>query len=425
MKEFSFVHAGDLHLDSPFKGLTAQSPEFASTLRNATFEAYRALIDRCIEKKVAFLLVAGDVYDSADRSLRAQLAFRDGLERLSRNGIRSFLVHGNHDPLEGWSSSIRWPEGVTVFGSDTVSTEVVAIDGEPTVAISGMSYPRQKETRNLAKKFCAEHPDLFQIALLHANCGCHPEHAEYAPAKLEDLTSSGFNYWALGHVHERVVLSPDPLVVYPGNTQGRSIRETGPRGCVLAAVDRERQVKIDFQDVDAVRWFCREVSINEMTSMDELDRKISEVLDAVRLEATGKPAVCRLHLTGRGMLARDLRQDECIADLLERGRASGHCEPQVWLQDITSNCLPEIDLDKRSEVDDFLGQLLRLVRETESLIPDPGEGREVPETILEPLKELFSYRRSSRYLEKPDPDTARQLLRQAELLCVDLLEAGQ
>jgi DNA repair protein SbcD/Mre11 len=425
MKDFSFVHAGDLHLDSPFRGLTAQSSDFARRLRRATFDAYQALIDLCIEKRVSFLLIAGDVYDAADRSVRAQLAFRDGLDRLSRSGIRSFLVHGNHDPLEGWASSIQWPDGVTVFGADGVSTEIVTIDGEPTVAVSGMSYPRQKETRNLAKKFRAQHPDLFQIALLHGNCGCNPDHAEYAPARLDDLISSGFNYWALGHIHERVVLSSNPLVVYPGNTQGRSIREAGPRGCVLVSVDRDRRAAVDFMPLDAVRWYCREVSINGLASIDELDKKIGESVDEIRALAVNKPAVCRLNITGRGLLSKELRKDECINDLLERGRESGLQEPPVWLQEITSNCLPEVDLDKRSEIDDFLGQLLRLVRETESQIPGAGDGQEVPEALTEPLKELFSYPRSSRYLDELDPDTIRQLLRHAELLCVDLLEAGE
>jgi DNA repair exonuclease SbcCD nuclease subunit len=425
MKEFSFVHTGDIHLDSPFKGLTVPSPQVAKRLRDATFDAYEALIDLCLERHVAFLLVAGDVYDSADRSVRAQLAFRDGLERLSKQGIHSFLVYGNHDPLEGWSASIHWPEHVTVFGAEGVSTDILDIDGEPTVAVSGMSYPKQKETRNLAERFRAKNPGLFQIALLHSNCGGNPCHEDYAPARLDELVSSGFDYWALGHVHEQAVLSRDPLVVYPGNTQGRSMRETGPRGCCVVSVDRRRNVTIDLVPLDAIRWASQEVSINGLASVDELDKRIGEAIDGIRESSAGKPTVCCLEITGRGPLSKELRRDQCIPDLLERGRENGLQEPLVWLQAICLDCLPEIDLKKRSEADDFLGQLLRVMREAQAQIPGTGESQEVPDALLEPLDDLFSYRRSSKYLEKLDPETSRRLLGEAGLLCVDLLEAGE
>ena len=280
-------------------------------------------------------------------------------------------------------------------------------------------------TRNLAERFRAKNPGLFQIALLHSNCGGNPCHEDYAPARLDELVSSGFDYWALGHVHEQAVLSRDPLVVYPGNTQGRSMRETGPRGCCVVSVDRRRNVTIDLVPLDAIRWASQEVSINGLASVDELDKRIGEAIDGIRESSAGKPTVCCLEITGRGPLSKELRRDQCIPDLLERGRENGLQEPLVWLQAICLDCLPEIDLKKRSEADDFLGQLLRVMREAQAQIPGTGESQEVPDALLEPLDDLFSYRRSSKYLEKLDPETSRRLLGEAGLLCVDLLEAGE
>jgi DNA repair exonuclease SbcCD nuclease subunit len=196
MKEFSFVHAGDLHLDSPFRGISARAPAVAGTIRSATFAAYESLVRLCLDESVLFLLIAGDVYDSADRSVRAQLAFRDGLKILAERGVQTFLVHGNHDPLDGWTSSVDWPEGVTVFGGEKVSTSIVTAGGAPAAAISGISYRRAVEHRNLASLFHAENTALFQIALMHANCGGNTRHEAYAPCRLSDLTGKGFDYRA-------------------------------------------------------------------------------------------------------------------------------------------------------------------------------------------------------------------------------------
>jgi DNA repair exonuclease SbcCD nuclease subunit len=168
MTRFSFVHASDLHLDSPFAGVTATAPEVAERLRTATFDAFDNIVRLCIERRVDFLLVAGDVYDGADRSLRAQLRFRDGLLRLAEQGIRAFVAHGNHDALEGWSSAIEWPEGVRVFGEELASVPVER-DGAPIALVSGISYPeiprgcrgkraRSDTWRSVNEPICTDYP---------------------------------------------------------------------------------------------------------------------------------------------------------------------------------------------------------------------------------------------------------------------------
>jgi len=239
---FSFVHAADLHLDSPFKGVTAESPAIAGSLHSATFDVYNSLIDLCIEKQVQFLLIAGDIYDGADRSLRAQLRFRDGLQRLADKNIQAFVVHGNHDPFKGHSRSIDWPEGIHVFSYRKVKSIPFKIDNSPLALISGISHENISITTNLAKKFESHDPDLFQIGLLHCNVGKDTGHEAYAPCELQDLIKTGLDYWALGHVHERKILHKDPYVVYPGNTQGRNIREQNERGCYLIQVDDNNRV---------------------------------------------------------------------------------------------------------------------------------------------------------------------------------------
>jgi DNA repair exonuclease SbcCD nuclease subunit len=140
MQSFSFIHTADLHLDSPFAGLRQVDGAVASLIKDATFRAFDNVVDLALAKKVDFLLVAGDVYDAADRSLRAQLKFAEGLKKLTNSGIRCFVCHGNHDPLDGWSASLRWPEGVHIFGPELESIPL-ALGGEDAVVVHGISYP--------------------------------------------------------------------------------------------------------------------------------------------------------------------------------------------------------------------------------------------------------------------------------------------
>jgi DNA repair exonuclease SbcCD nuclease subunit len=222
---FSFIHTADLHLDSPFKGISEISGEISLELAEATFESFNKIIDLCIEKQVEFLLITGDIYDGADRSLRAQLRFRDGLKRLSDAGIKTYIVHGNHDPLDGWSANLDWPENVHIFNGKSVEKVSVEKDGKELAQIYGISFHTRKIKTNLADKF-PEIPhsekDLFTIGMLHCNVGTNTEHETYAPCTVQDLITRNFDYWALGHIHKKAIINAEnPMVVYPGFIQKR------------------------------------------------------------------------------------------------------------------------------------------------------------------------------------------------------------
>ena len=272
MSAFSFVHAADLHLDSPFVGL-GRLPEGQSRvveeLREATFRAFDTVINLCLREHVDFLLIAGDVYDSAERSLKAQLRFRDGLRRLSESGIRSFVVHGNHDPLDGWADAIQMPEGVHDFRSELESVVFEKV-GRPVARIHGISYPTRKIGSRFGTGFQRVGDEPFQIGLFHCNAGGNTRHDPYAPRTEDELMASRLNYWALGHIHERVVLrAAEPFIGYPGNTQGRHINEPGPRGCFLVRVTAEGRLDgtPEFVATDHIRWLNAEVDIAGLEAM--------------------------------------------------------------------------------------------------------------------------------------------------------------
>ncbi len=411
---FSFVHAADLHIGSPFVGLTAESPDIAERLRASTYEAFEALINLCIERRVDFLLIGGDVYDGSDRSLKAQLVFRNGLARLDEEGISTFVVHGNHDPLDGRISSLTWPERAHIFGDD-VATKVFEIDGEAVATVSGVSYANARVRSNLARKFSAPGSALFHIALLHCNVGSNTGHDAYAPCELGDLVGSGFDYWALGHVHTREVVSEDPLVVYPGNPQGRSFREVGERGCYHVTVGVERKPEIEFVALDRARWREERVSIEGLATIDELEACITQQLRAVAVEAGDRLCLLRLVFDGRGALHRELRSDGAILELLEHLRESfdGN-EPPLWIQRIRNESRSEVDFEKRRQAGDLLAEVLNLGREIR-------EG-DITEILGPALKELFATTRVSKVIEEPTSEDLLALVESAELLCLDLLE---
>jgi DNA repair exonuclease SbcCD nuclease subunit len=179
MKKFSFIHTADLHLDSTFKGISEINDRISSELTKATFNTFNKIIDLCIERRVDFLLIAGDIYDGTDRSLRAQLRFLEGLKRLSMAEIKAYIVHGNHDPLDGWSANLDWPKNVHVFKGKSVERVSVEKDGEEIVQIYGISFHKREIKTNLTYEF----PEIsksknapFTIGMLHCNVGTNTGH---------------------------------------------------------------------------------------------------------------------------------------------------------------------------------------------------------------------------------------------------------
>jgi exonuclease SbcD len=420
MPAFSFVHAADLHLDSPFLGL-GRLPEGESgvmqELRDATFKAFDSVIDLCIGRRADFLLVAGDVYDGADRSLQAQLRFRNGLGRLNESGIRAYVVHGNHDPLDGWADSLRMPDGLYDFGPELESV-VFEKDGVPVARIHGISYPTRKIGKRFGNGFQREGDEPFQIGLFHCNAGGNTRHDPYAPRSVSELVETGLDYWALGHIHESAVLrKTDPFIGYPGNTQGRHINEAGPRGCFVVRVSTEGKLDAEpeFVPTDSVRWLAGDVDIAGLKTMDVLLDRIDEQMDELAGQARQRPVVTRITLRGRGPLHRALRRPNAVRDLLEELHIRGIARsPFVWVEKLVLHTRPQFDLDARRAGQDFLGDLLRLVDDIRSAPDELAELRGV-------LADLYEHRRASKLLDPPDEVALRTFLDEAESRCADLL----
>ena len=417
MTTFSFIHASDLHLDTPFRGISDQPPAVTELMRSATLDAFESLLRLAIEKDAAFLLVAGDIFDGADRNLRAQLRFREGAARLAERGIQTFIALGDHDARDTWAATLEWPRGVHVFSAERAESVTATRNGAPLAQIAGISHAKGGETRNLARELKPEHSELYQIALLHANCGV-ADHRAVASCTLGDLTGAGFDYWALGHVHTRQTLSDAPAVAYPGNPQGRCFHETGPRGCLLVQVDGQRRTEIEFQPLDTVRFQEAELNIQGLGTVEGLDRQIAAMLDRLRAAGAGRPVLARLLLDGRGPLYYDLGREAIAADLLERTRKTGMAaDPLVWVQAIENRTRPEVDLDRRAKSQDLVGQMLTVSRELAA--------GAIEEKLAPALAALYEDGQGRRALKPPTADDLKEILADAELLCLDQLEKDE
>ena len=447
MARLRFVHAADLHLDSPFRGIRSEAPDYvADTLRRATFDVYENIVALCLRESVDALLVAGDIYDGADRSLRAQLKFVDGLNRLDGAGIRSFVCHGNHDPLDGWEARLVLPPGCVRFGAE-VTGEPVFPDAPERAAVYGVSYPRRVVEENLSLRFL-EIPAFagmtegagvtggfsgvtvagtgrttadssgnvgFNIGLLHANVGGNTGHDNYSPCTVADLSETAIDYWALGHVHTRQVLRQErPTVVYPGNPQGRHPLETGARGVYLVEVDDYGAVSLDFRPVDVVRWETLEVDIagldTEQELLDAVDSAAASCADA----AGGRAVVFRLTLTGRGPLHRWLRGAGTVDELRERVNEQ-YAAPQAWLwcERIQAYTASPVDREQVAQREDFAGDLARLSSE---LREDPDALGE----LRDALRTLYANSNAAPYLRGYLPSNGEllELLAAAEDECL-------
>jgi DNA repair exonuclease SbcCD nuclease subunit len=340
--DFKFVHAADLHLDSPLRARTAGPLQ--RIFQEATFTAFRRIVDLCLSEQAEFLLIAGDLFEYRDRSVRARLELIRELSRLDAAGIRTFIAHGNHDPLSSEPGGLRLPPSVKVFGACWEEVEVHR-GGGVLCRVQGVSYPHERVCEDLTPLFSRKGPELT-IGLLHANVGASPAHSNYAPCRLSDLSRCRLDYWALGHVHTRIEhpLESGGVAVYPGNPQGRHIAEPGERGCVLVHV-REGRTARHFRPVDSVRWSRLQVEIEPLPSLDALMQAIQEAIASFCAEGPDAHAV-QVALSGAGPLHRELARGGAVSQLADHlGPSALQRSPPVLIESIADETRPALDIE--------------------------------------------------------------------------------
>lgn len=360
-----FIHAADIHLDSPMAGVAARGDAQASTLASATRAAFRRLIDDAVAEAVDFVVIAGDLYDGDWRDYSTGLVFVEGARRLAAADIPLFLIHGNHDAQSLITRALTLPANVTVFPADRPATHVLEDLG---IALHGQSFAERAVTHNLAVGYPDPVPGIFNIGLLHTALNGREGHDTYAPASVEDLVARGYDYWALGHVHTREVVREQPIILFPGNLQGRSIRETGPRGYMRVTVEGRRVAASEFVACDVARWAVAEVDAAGAEAIEEVARRMAEAMAAAHAVAERRTLAVRVEVRGETRLDQPLRADP---DLLqaEAESAAAAISPDLWVEGVRiRTCQPSAG---GRQSPDALAELLRsldeLAREPQTL----------------------------------------------------------
>lgn len=294
--DFTFIHAADLHIDSPLAALGRKNADAAEHFKQASRRAVEALVRETLESGAKFLIIAGDVFDGDWRDMSSGLFLVRELARLDKAGVRVFIIRGNHDAAGVVSKGLaNWPANVTTFSARKAETFDIE---ELRVALHGRSFADRRAEADFIESYPARREGWLNIGILHTSLEGHPDHDPYAPCSQARLTSFGYDYWALGHIHERRILSQSPWIVYPGNLQGRSVKECGPKGAMRVQVRDGRVVSVEPVALDVARWAHPRLDISACQRQEDMFALVREAIDAAAREAEERPLALRITLHG-------------------------------------------------------------------------------------------------------------------------------
>ena len=328
----TFIHTADIHLDSPLTGLSAYPDAPVEMLRTATRDAFTNLVTEAIEQQIDFMVIAGDLYDGTWKDHNTGIYFCKEMGRLKKAGIPVYLLFGNHDAESEMTKKLQLPDNVFTFDTRKPTTFILE---HLKVALHGRSFKEKETLENLAAGYPVPVPGMFNIGVLHTALEGNSAHATYAPCRLDELHAKGYHYWALGHVHEYQIWHGASIVVFPGNLQGRHIRETGPRGAVLVTADESGVQEVDRLFVDVLRWTSLEVNVTECSSLPEVVGAIGKALEAiVESSPSTIPTAVRVTVTGKTAVHGDLfgLESQLRAEVLALAVAIG--AERLWIEKV-------------------------------------------------------------------------------------------
>ncbi|WP_034412152.1 metallophosphoesterase family protein [Derxia gummosa] len=424
---FRFIHAADLHLDSPLRGLNRYSGAPTERLRAASREAFHRLVDMAINSRIDFLVLAGDLYDGDWIDFQSGLYLRSELARLIKSGISSYIVKGNHDARSVISRELPLPEGVHEFDSRKAQT---LLHPSLPVAIHGRSFADRAMAEDLVPSYPAPRPGLFNIGVLHTSLAGDANHDTYAPTTVQALRQHGYQYWALGHIHQHARVSDDPWIVYPGNLQGRHARETGPKGCELVTVTDDFSVSSDFVELDVVRWTVVNVELTSRSDAAHADQgltgddlrddltvarnRIRDALEATIASAPDRLHAVRLHLEGQTTLAIEEARMPGTLAATARAAAQDVNNGEVWVERVELALRAPFDRAAEARRDDAVGELVRAIDRS------AGDSTELDRLLAPLIETLIDKSIPSGLLTEAeraafrDPSFWRELLLEAE-----------
>ncbi|MHC0036998.1 metallophosphoesterase family protein [Pseudoneobacillus sp. C159] len=361
---FTFIHAADIHLDSPLSGLEQYDGAPAEKIRSATRDAFKNLVDVAIEKKVAFVIIAGDLYDGDWKDYNSGLFFANQMVRLQKEQIKVFLIRGNHDAASLITRELKLPNNV--FELSTKQPESYFLE-ELGVAIHGQGFATRSVEDNLVKNYPNRKEGYLNIGILHTSATGREGHENYAPCSIEDMKEKGYDYWALGHIHLRELLhEQDPIVLFPGNIQGRHIKETGDKGCTLVTVRDGMIQSLSHLSLDVLRWQICEVDAQMANSIDELLDYSREALQQIYRAAEGRFLAVRFNIQGATKIHQELivNKDHFVNNI--RALSSEVGMGDIWVEKVKIETTRLINIEELKEQHTPIAIILDFIEKVET-----------------------------------------------------------
>ncbi len=373
---FKFVHTADIHLDSPLKSLALRDEGLAELVGNATRAAFARIVDLCLAEDVQALLIAGDLYDGGQTSMKTARFLAQEMGRLAAAGIPAFVIRGNHDAAAKITRELTLPENVTVFPAAAHVVETTWRGHA--VAVHGISFRDPHASQSLLDRFQPPLRGAFNIGMLHTSLGGAPGHDPYAPCALADLQATGFDYWALGHIHQRAAYRGTTTVVMPGIPQGRDIGEAGDKSVTLVSVGDDGAVRLEERPVAVAQFERLAVDCGPLSDWPELVEALGHTLRAARRDHAGEHLIVRPVLRGATALAWRVARD---IDVL-------HAEAQTVAEQIGTLWIDKLELALDAGAIAARGgavaELAQIIRQA-SLPPDAPEVMKEVDRLLKNL----------------------------------------
>jgi DNA repair exonuclease SbcCD nuclease subunit len=374
---FRFLHAADIHLDSPLVGLDRYESAPVDTIRGATRRALENLVHLAIEEEVAFVILAGDIYDGDWKDYRTGLFFVEQMAKLRDVRIPVFMASGNHDADSHITKRLRLPDNVHSFSTKKPSTHRVEEVG---VAVHGQGFSSRAVIENISSAYPTADPGLFNVGVLHTSLDGRVGHNVYAPTSAHLLAQKGYGYWALGHVHRREIVSKEPWIVFPGNTQGRHAREVGPKGCTLVTVENGVVAGVEERTLDVFRWVVCRVDVAGVVTTDDLLDRVSRALASEAEGTDGRPLAARVEVTGPAHCHNEIAAQSDRWTQEVRALAATLPAVDVWIEKVLFATTRTVDLAAFATRDDAIGSFLR---ELASATDSPDEKAALRDALAE------------------------------------------
>ena len=423
---FRFIHAADIHIDSPLRGLESYPGAPTERLRNATREAFENLIQLAIDESVAFVIIAGDLFDGQWKDMNTGIWTAGQFRRLERSGIPVCLIRGNHDAESKVRTGIQWPSSVYEFDvrkPETMTGERLGLKDSLAVVVHGQGFARPDVQEDLAAGYPAAVPGCFNIGVLHTSLTGDPEHRRYAETTIDVLRHRGYDYWALGHIHKRSEppLSETPFVAFSGNTQGRHIRETGAKGCLLVSIEDGHLADVEFRETDTLRWHQAVVCLDQSDGLSELYDQVRDALQACLDDGDGRFAAVRVEISGACAAHRELAQPGIQQEVISQIRdIANEWDDEIWIEKVKLNTTAPIDVEQLRQGHDLLGELLRDVQD---LAADDDRLAELISESLSSLTAKAAPELQAAGVPLTDPQQLQVWLHQAEGILLARLES--